>query len=72
VCEALLGVERGGELHTKYKEAQWRIVGDCRCACRRCGALNSIMVVAKRPPPKTHDEAVITGSCGSSFQGEPA
>jgi len=41
-CGALLGVERDGELHVKYKEAQYWIRGHCRHACRRCGAMNTL------------------------------
>ena len=40
-CATLLGVERDGELHVKYKEAQYWIRGACRHTCRRCGAMNT-------------------------------
>ena len=46
-CAALLGMERDGELHVKYKEAVYSIRGQCRHGCRRCGAMNVLLV----PPP---------------------
>ena len=53
-CAALLGTQRDGELHVKYKEAQYWIRGGCRHACRRCGAMNSVLIeatpVAAAPP----------------------
>jgi hypothetical protein len=39
-CATLLGVERDGELHVKYKEAHYWIRGGCRHVCRCCGAMN--------------------------------
>jgi hypothetical protein len=50
-CGALLGIEQGGELHVKYKEADLRIVGSCRRACRRCGAVNEIAVGVPQARP---------------------
>ena len=43
-CGSLLGVERGRELHVKYKDAEVWIVGTCRRVCRRCGGGNVITV----------------------------
>jgi hypothetical protein len=45
-CGSLLGVERGGQLHVKYKDADVWIVGTCRRACRRCGERNEVTVGA--------------------------
>lgn len=45
-CGSLLGVERDGDLHVKYKEAQYWIRGHCRHACRRCRAMNSFLAPA--------------------------
>jgi hypothetical protein len=43
-CGSLLGVERGRELHLKYKDVEAWIVGTCRRVCRRCGEMNTIAV----------------------------
>jgi hypothetical protein len=45
-CGFLLGIERGRELHVKYKDAEVWIVGNCRCVCRRCGEVNEVTVGA--------------------------
>ncbi|HEY3820259.1 MAG TPA: hypothetical protein VGL81_24005 [Polyangiaceae bacterium] len=45
-CGALLGVERNGEVHVKYKEVQHWISGRCRHHCRRCGTMNVLSVGA--------------------------
>jgi RNase P subunit RPR2 len=37
-CDTLLGVEQNGELHVKYKDAQYRVRGVVKATCRRCGA----------------------------------
>jgi hypothetical protein len=47
-CGSLLGIERGRELHVKYKEADLWIVGTCRRLCRQCGAANEITVGTTR------------------------
>ena len=39
-CGALLGVERGGRLHLKYKTAQFMVRGSVIAVCRRCSELN--------------------------------
>ncbi|MBV9949613.1 MAG: hypothetical protein JOZ69_22420 [Myxococcales bacterium] len=43
-CGALLGVVCGDELHLKYKETEYWVRGGCRHACRRCGAVNALLV----------------------------
>jgi hypothetical protein len=45
-CGSLLGIERGGQLHVKYKGADIWIVGTCRRDCRRCGERNEVTVGA--------------------------
>jgi len=40
----LLGVEKERELHVKYKDAQFWVVGTCRQVCRHCGEGNVITV----------------------------
>ena len=39
-CRSLLGVERSGRLHLKYKEAQFVVEGTVTAVCRRCSELN--------------------------------
>lgn len=39
-CQTLLGVERGGVLHLKYKKARFAVRGVAQAVCRRCGELN--------------------------------
>jgi hypothetical protein len=43
-CGSLLGIERGDELHVRFKDAELWIVGRCRQVCRRCGESNSIAI----------------------------
>lgn len=39
-CGALLGVERDGKLHLKYKTAQFIVEGRVIAVCRRCTEFN--------------------------------
>jgi len=39
-CNTLLGVERRGRLHLKYKTAQYVVTGPVTAICRRCEATN--------------------------------
>ena len=39
-CRSLLGVERSGRLHLKYKDAQFVVEGTVTAVCRRCSELN--------------------------------
>jgi hypothetical protein len=45
-CGALLGIERRGQLHLKYKDTENWFVGTFKWTtrCRRCGAMNSVTV----------------------------
>jgi RNase P subunit RPR2 len=46
-CDTLLGVEEGGELHLKYKEAQYHVRGAVKATCRRCGSECSYDVASR-------------------------
>ena len=39
-CGTLLGVERKGRLHLKYKTAQYVVTGPVKAVCRRCAESN--------------------------------
>ena len=39
-CGTLLGVERQGRLHLKYKSAQYVVTGPVTAICRRCESTN--------------------------------
>jgi phage FluMu protein Com len=39
-CRSLLGMERSGRLHLKYKDAQFVVEGKVMAVCRRCSELN--------------------------------
>ena len=39
-CGALLGVERDGKLHLKYKAAQYLVEGSVTAVCHRCNELS--------------------------------
>ena len=39
-CGTLLGVERGGRLHLKYKAAQYLVEGSVTAVCHRCNELS--------------------------------
>ncbi|MCC6644567.1 MAG: hypothetical protein IT374_03220 [Polyangiaceae bacterium] len=41
-CGTLLGVERQGKMHLKYKTAQYVVTGPVTAICRRCSELNEI------------------------------
>ena len=45
-CGTLLGIERRGQLHLKYKDTENWFVGTFKWTtrCRRCGAMNSLTV----------------------------
>ena len=48
-CQTLLGVERGGVLHLKYKKARFAVRGVAQAVCRRCGELN-VQTTSRCPP----------------------
>jgi len=48
-CGTLLGVERGGKMHLKYKTAQFVVTGPVMGVCRRCAEINEITVVPEEP-----------------------
>jgi len=64
-CETLLGVERGGKLHFKYKKAQYAVEGSALvlAVCRYCSELNE-----RNTPSDARDGP--TGS--SAMTNEPA
>lgn len=39
-CGALLGVEVRGQMHLKYKAAQYVVTGPVTAVCRRCSTTN--------------------------------
>ena len=39
-CHSLLGMEREGELHLKYKAARYVVAGVVITTCRRCSTVN--------------------------------
>lgn len=39
-CGGLLGVERGGRIHLKYRRAQFVVRGEVLAVCPRCSELN--------------------------------
>ncbi len=43
-CGTLLGVERGGRMHLKYKTAQFVVSGSVMAVCRRCSEINEMVV----------------------------
>ena len=45
-CGTLLGVERGGRLHLKYKTAQFVVSGQVMAVCRRCSEISETVVGA--------------------------
>jgi len=47
-CRSLLGVERSGRLHLKYKDAQFVVEGTVMAVCRRCSELNETQSCRQR------------------------
>ena len=43
-CGTLLGVERAGRLHLKYKTAQFVVSGQVMAVCRRCSEISETAV----------------------------
>ena len=53
-CGGLLGVERGGRIHLKYRRAQFVVRGEVMAVCHRCSELNetqSAIAPEGRPSP---------------------
>lgn len=48
-CGTLLGVERQGKMHLKYKTAQFIVTGPVMGICRRCSEINEIVVASDEP-----------------------
>jgi len=46
-CGTLLGVQRDGRLHLKYKSAQYIVTGTVAGICRRCDTTNEIVCRAE-------------------------
>jgi hypothetical protein len=44
-CSTLLGVEREGRLHIKYKTARYAVTGAVTAICRRCAGTNETNVL---------------------------
>ena len=42
VCGTLLGLERQGRLHLKYKTAHYVVTGPVTAICRRCSERNEM------------------------------
>lgn len=52
-CDTLLGIERGGRLHLRYKQAQYVVDGgdyNVIAVCRDCSSVNE-RSGTKEPPP---------------------
>lgn len=47
-CRTLLGVERSGRLHLRYKQAQFVVAGEVLAVCTKCGRVNER--TTDRPP----------------------
>jgi len=47
-CGTLLGVERGGRLHLKYKAAQYLVEGSVTAVCHRCKELSVMRTMESR------------------------
>ncbi|HMA91992.1 MAG TPA: hypothetical protein VKP30_04860 [Polyangiaceae bacterium] len=45
-CGTLLGIERAGRMHLKYKRSQFLVTGKILAVCRRCSEINEIVVTA--------------------------
>ena len=54
-CGTLLGVERHGRLHLKYKSAQYVVTGAVTAVCRRCETTNES--VSPRPETVTRTQS---------------
>jgi hypothetical protein len=52
-CGTLLGVERQGRLHLKYKSAQYVVTGMVTSVCRRCDTTNQIECRPEEAAPGT-------------------
>lgn len=50
-CSTLLGVERSGKLHIKYKAAQFTVEGSIVAVCRRCAEQNHAESHHQQPTP---------------------
>ncbi len=44
-CGTLLGVERNGKLHLKYKAAQYLVEGSVTAVCHRCSELTEMVTI---------------------------
>jgi phage FluMu protein Com len=49
-CGTLIGVERYGRMHLKYRSAQFIVTGAVTAVCRRCSEINEVVVGAEASP----------------------
>ena len=61
-CGTLLGVERGGKLHLKYKNAQYMVEGTVTAVCHRCNELSAMMTTGSRQDQDARSETPRSGT----------
>jgi hypothetical protein len=60
-CSILLGVEREGRLHLKYKSAQYIVTGPVTAICRRCQTNNETVTPRADAGAAKHPDRAAVG-----------